>query len=244
MNKICLTIIMALMPLFAFGQTTDQIIKKLDRNQIFKTQKFKIRMIIEKGARKLTKEFYGYGMKLGEKAYIKFINPEDKGVKFLKLDDELWIYFPDADDIMKISGHMLRQGMMGSDISYQDLMETEEMLKKYSYKLLKETIVDNVKCYVVEMTAKAPDAAYARQVLYIDKNRYLPLKIEMYAKGGRLLKELRQYNIKKIGARYVPGKMTIQDKRKRNSITILEFKEIQFDISIPSKIFKKRNLKR
>ncbi len=244
MNKLPIILSVLLIPIHLYSFNADEVIKKLDRNQLFKTQKFRVKMIIEKGNRKLVKEFKGYGMKDGEKSYLKFINPEDNGVKYLKLGNELWIYFPDADDIMKISGHMLRQGMMGSDISYEDMMETEEMLKKYTFKLIKEEKLDNAMCYVVDMTAKVPDASYARQVLYVDKTRYLPLKIEMYAKGGRLLKELRQYDIKKIGARYIPWKVTIQDRRRRNSITTLEFKEVQFDVKIPSKIFRKRNLKR
>lgn len=227
-----------------YAQTADDIIKKVDDNQLFRTQKFTAVMTIEKGGRRLVKNFYGYGMKEGDKAYMKFTNPEDNGVKYLKKGDELWIYFPDADDTMKISGHMLRQGMMGSDISYEDMLETEEIKKKYSAKLLKEESVDGAQCYVVDLKSKVPDTTYERQVLYVDKERYIPMKIELYAKGGRLLKEIRQYDIKKAGKRYIPFKITIQDKRRSDSITTVVFEDIEFDINISERIFDKRNLKR
>jgi outer membrane lipoprotein-sorting protein len=233
-----------LIPSVILAQTAEQIIKKVDKNQLYVTQHFTILMTIQKGERKLIKEFYGYGMKQGEKAFLEFTNPEDRGVKYLKIDKELWIYFPDADDIMKISGHMLRQGMMGSDISYEDIMETEHIEKKYNAKRLKDRVVEGKDCFVIDLTAKVPDATYARQVAYIDKDTYVPIEVEMYAKGGRLIKKMSQSDIQRVGWRNIPKRATIQDMRKRNSKTLLEFKEIKFDAAVPERAFSKRNLKR
>ena len=233
-----------IIPLLVFAETADDIIKKVDQNQLFTTQKYKIKMIIEKGSRKLIKSFFGYGQKDGEKAFMEFTNREDMGVKYLKLDDELWIYFPDADDIMKISGHMLKQGLMGSDISYEDLLETEEMEKKYKSTLLKSESVSGKDCYVIDLNARTADASYERQILFVDKEKYVPLKIEMYARGGRLLKNMLLSDIRKMGSRFVPWKIEIQDKRRRNSKTILIFKEISYDINVPDNIFTRRSLKK
>ena len=242
MKKIILLTI--LIPSALYAQAATEIIKKVDKNQLFTTQRFRVLMTIQKGERKLIKEFYGYGMKKGEKAFLEFTNPEDRGVKYLKIDKELWIYFPDADDIMKISGHMLRQGMMGSDISYEDMLETEHIEKKYNPKRLQDRTVGGKNCFVIDLTAKVPDAIYARQVVYIAKDTYVPVEVEMYARGGRLIKKMFQSNIQRVGWRYIPQRAIIQDTRKRNSKTILEFKEIKFDVAIPRRAFSKRNLKR
>jgi outer membrane lipoprotein-sorting protein len=242
MKKIILLTI--LIPSVLSAQAATEIIKKVDKNQLFTTQRFTILMTIQKGERKLIKEFYGYGMKKGEKAFLEFTNPEDRGVKYLKIDKELWIYFPDADDIMKISGHMLRQGMMGSDISYEDMLETEHIEKKYNAKRLKDRVVNGKDCFVIDLTARVPDAIYARQVAYIAKDTYVPIEIEMYARGGRLIKKMSQSDIQRVGWRYIPQRAIIQDTRKRNSKTILEFKKIKFDVAVPGRAFSKRNLKR
>ncbi|MBN2040910.1 MAG: outer membrane lipoprotein-sorting protein [Spirochaetes bacterium] len=233
-----------LIPLIASAETADEIINKVDQNQLFITQKYKIEMTIKKGNRELAKEFFGYGQKDGDKAFMEFTNREDLGVKYLKLNDELWIYFPDADDIMKISGHMLKQGLMGSDISYEDLLETEEMKTKYESKFIKSENFDGRDCYVIEANAKVEDASYQKQILFIDKEKYIPLKIEMYAKGGRLLKNMLLSDIRKVGSRYVPWKIEIQDKRRRNSKTTLVFKEIIYDINVPENTFTRRSLKK
>ena len=233
-----------LLPSFALAETSEEIIAKVDKNRVYITQKFSSKMTITKGKTQLLKTIEGYGKKDGLKSFMWFTNPEDRGVKYLKSGKELWIYFPDADDIMKISGHMLKQGMMGSDISYEDMLETEEARKKYSSKLLKEEKFDGKDCFVVELNALVPDASYEKQIMYVDKKIYLPLKIEMYARGGRLIKTFTSTDIVNIGGRYIPKKTEIHDVRKKNSKTTIETINIIFDAPVSEDLFNKRNLKK
>jgi outer membrane lipoprotein-sorting protein len=233
-----------LLPAFALAETAEEIIAKVDKNRVYTTQKFSSRMIISKGKSQLIKTMEGYGKKEGQKSFMWFTNPEDRGVKYLKSGKELWIYFPDADDIMKISGHMLKQGMMGSDISYEDMLETEEARKKYSSKLLKEDKVDGKDCYVIELNAVVPDASYEKQIIFVDKQNFVPLKMEMFAKGGRMIKVFTQSEIINIGGRNIPKKTEIRDVRRKNSKTNIEFININFDVPLSDDFFNKRNLKR
>jgi outer membrane lipoprotein-sorting protein len=201
-------------------------------------------MTISKGKRNIIKNFYGYGQSKGDKAFMVFTNPEDRGVKYLKLNKELWIYFPDADDTMKISGHMLRQGMMGSDISYEDMLETDNLEKEYSFVLKGTKTLQGNDCYVVDLEAVVENAAYARQVIYVDKVKFLPLKLELFARGGRLLKVIEQGKIFKAGGRYLPREITIRDMRRSDSRTKIRFEKIEFDVVLPGNIFHKKNLRR
>lgn len=228
----------------AYPQSADEIIRRVDANQKFTTQKYKVEMEIRKGSRTLVKEFYGYGAQRGEKSYMEFTNPEDKGVKYLKIGDELWIYFPEADDIMKISGHMLRKGMMGSDISYEDMTRAEDFEKQYEVKLLGSETIRGHSCHVIELMAKTPDALYERRLLYIDKSRYAAVKIEMYAKGGRLIKTMELYDFFTASGRYLPRKIVIQDKRKSDTATTITFVGVEFDADLPSGVFTHSYLKR
>jgi len=238
------TILLLLIPAFLFAASGLQIVRKLDQNRGYGTQKFSMKMTIQKGKRTQVKKFVGYGKERGDKSYMEFTNVEDKGVKYLKVKDELWIYLPEADDIMKISGHMLRRGMMGSDLSYEDMMQDENFEKRYDVKLLGSERVRGVNCHKVKLTAKVKDALYAEQILYVDKKRPVALKIDMYARGGRLMKSMQQYNVKVIQGRHVAMKTTIQDKRKKNSMTTLEITGIQFNVKVPGRVFTSRYLKR
>jgi len=225
-------------------ETATNVIKQVDKNQVFVTQEFKATMIIAKGKRKLIKTFYGYSKKEGQKSFMEFTNPEDKGVRYLKIDDELWIYFPDADDSIKISGHMLRQGLMGSDISYEDMLQNDSVEEKYNCRLLPDKKVTGRECYVVELVAKKPNVTYKKQIIVVDKAWFVPLEIEMYARGGRLLKRMSQTKIKKIGARWVPMIIKIKDMRKRDSETTVIFTEVIFDKKLPKKVFTRGYLRR
>lgn len=241
------TVAVALALLFAsslWAQSARQIIKRVDQNEQFKTEKFLIEMQIKKGERVLIKKMRGYSQSQGDKSYIEFINPEDRGVKYLKIEDELWIYFPDADDIMKISGHMLRQGMMGSDISYEDMMREESLEETYDYELKGSEKVEGRECFVVELKAKVKDAKYARQVVYVDKSRYIMMKIELYAKGDRLIKTIENFDFVKISGRYLPSRTVVVDKRRKDTSTTIKIKAVKFDIKVPAKVFTHRNLKK
>lgn len=224
--------------------TAEEIIKKVDDNMVSPTQKFKARMVIKKDNRELIKTYEGYGQEEGEKFFFRFTNSEDLGVKYLKIEDELWIYFPDADDVMKISGHMLRQGMMGSDISYEDIMDLDKLREKYDSELMAEETYKDTPVYSMKLTAKADDVTYYRQDLKIDKEKFIVLKMDLYAKSGRLLKTFENSKIKKYGEKYYPTRMVVSDKRKEDSSTTMEFLEIEFDVDIPDGTFTRQNLYR
>lgn len=230
--------------LTAYALTADEIIKKVDRNQVFDSQKGRAVMIIERDGKKIVKEMKSYGVKEGNKFFVEFLNPEDKGVKYLKINNELWIYLPDADDVMKISGHMLRQGMMGSDISYEDLLSDDELQNQYKSSLVGDTNLNGVLCYDVELVATKEDVTYYKRRLLVDKERMVALQFDLFAKSGRLLKTFSQSGIEKYGDRYFPTKMVIRDMKRKDSLTSFEYKDLEFDVPMPKGIFSKQSLKK
>ena len=233
-----------MLPPLLFGMSADDIIRRVDANLVYTTQSFSAVMRVERGRRSLTKEFVGYGRQSDNAAFMEFTNPEDRGVKYLKIEDELWIYFPDADDVMKISGHMLRQGMMGSDISYEDLLENELLRNRYESTLVGMTDVAGTACYHLKLDAAGGDEAYERRVLYVDAENFVPLRIELYARGGRLLKTMEQSDVRQFGNRRVPTRIEVRDTRRRNSLTVVEFTELEFDRPVPQHVFTMRHLRR
>ncbi len=129
MKKICLSIVMifTVIPVCfsraAPSKSADEILDKIDQNMIFKTAYSEIEMIITTKNRTINKTMVSYA-RGNEKAYIEFLSPpRDKGSKILKSEDIIKVYYPSAERVMRISGHMLRRGMMGSDFSYEDMTE-------------------------------------------------------------------------------------------------------------------------
>lgn len=235
-------ILTAALPLAAI--TPQEIIRRVDRQQRAATISFAATMTITKGAQRLEKQFQGHGMDEGNRFFFTFTNPADRGVKYLRLGDNLWIYFPDADDIMRISGHMLRRGMMGSDISYEDLMQFEHLEKNYTVILAGETVHAGRPCYELLCTAKKPSLTYWRQRLLVDKERFVALRIRLYSRGDRMLKEFRRDDFRLLGDRYYSFRATIRDARQRNSRTVVTYTSVALNVPLPAGTFTRGNLRK
>ena len=124
------------------------------------------------------------------------------------------------------------------------MLESGDYKKKYQTQLLEDKVIEGNACYVIELNAKIKSASYAKQILFIDKKKYAAVKVEMYAKGGRLLKKMSLTNYKYISGKHMPMKMIIQDMRKRNSKTTINFSSIQLNVNLPGGIFTRRSLRR
>jgi len=117
------------------GITGLEILEKIDDNEFYQTIEYNGSMTIYIDDQIRTKELYTLAKSDGRKALVKFTNPEDYGTKYLMLEDELWIYFPSEEEVVKISGHMLKEGMMGSDFSYEDALEASKISEKYDVEI-------------------------------------------------------------------------------------------------------------
>jgi outer membrane lipoprotein-sorting protein len=228
----------------SFGITADDVLSSLDHNRTFGTERFHATMTVSKGQKVSVKDFTGYGQSEGNKFFMEFRNPEDKGVKYLRLDNDLWIYMPDADDTLKISGHMLRQGMMGSDLSYEDLLSGSSWRKQYAPRITGTTNIGGADCTMLELTAIDDSASYYRRVCAVDTSRNVAPLLEFYAKSGRLLKRMTQEDFRQIGSRTVAFRFSVSDLTRGDSRTVIEFTELRMDESIPADMFSKQNLRK
>jgi outer membrane lipoprotein-sorting protein len=179
-----------------------------------------------------------------KQSFTEYLSPaRDQGTKMLKLEDQLWIYSPSTDRIIQISGHMLRQSVMGSDLSYEDMMDDRKLTEIYTAKVSGNETIDGRNAYVLELTAKVTDAAYQIQKIWVDSERFVPLKQEMYAKSGQLLKRSTLSDVKHIQGRWFPTTVIYKDMLKDGSGTEFRMTDVKFDQEIPDYIFTKAALK-
>lgn len=226
-----------------FAQNAAEILDKIDKNMSSKSRILESTITIhgKRNDRTLTSKSYTEGDK---KSFTEYLSPaRDKGTKMLKLDKELWVYSPSTDRIIMISGHMLRQSVMGSDLSYEDMMDDRKLQDIYISVISGEETIDGRKCYVLKLTAKVDDVAYHSQTMLVDKERFIPLKQELFAKSGQLLKRITMSDIKKIGTHWFPMKMNYKDMLKEGNGTDWIVNSIEFDKTIPQHIFSKAGLK-
>ncbi|MFO7830116.1 MAG: outer membrane lipoprotein-sorting protein [Bacteroidales bacterium] len=245
MTKINLTIALFLVSVLTWAQKPSgkEILDKVDQNMASKSQIVTSKMIIhgQRSSRTIEAKTWTEG---DEKSFTEYLSPaREKGTKMLKLEDELWIYSPSTDRIIKISGHMLRQSVMGSDLSYEDMMENSELLENYDAAVVDSEEIDGRECWILELHANSDDVNYQIRKIWVDKTRFLPLKEELYAKSGKLLKKTELSDVKQIGNRWYPMQIVFKDMLKKGDGTEFIVDEIIFNQPIDDYIFSKASLK-
>ncbi len=214
----------------------EELLRRVDANQAFGSIEYSGRMEIVSGGKTRVKTMRASA--LGDsKALVEFTNPEDRGVRMLKVGKELWMYFPKENDTVKISGHLLKEGMMGSDLSYEDALESDALLEKYSAAVLRAEDLEGRPCWVVELKAKTPTANYDRRLVWVDRERFVGLRGEMYARSGKLLKTTRVLELSRIGGRWFPVSSEIESALKKGSKTVVTMSELKLDAAIPASRF-------
>ncbi len=228
----------------ANGQpSADEILKKVEKNMSSENRIFESSMIIhgKRSNRTITSRSYSVGDK---KSFTEYLSPaREQGTKMLKLENQLWIYSPSTDRTIQISGHMLRQSVMGSDLSYEDMMDDRKLTDVYTATVTGNEEVDTRKCFVLELRAKVTDVAYHSRKMWIDTERFIPLKEELFAKSGQLLKRTILSNVKLIQGRWFPMTIVYKDILKEGEGTKFSITSMKFNQPIPDYIFTKAALK-
>jgi outer membrane lipoprotein-sorting protein len=221
----------------------DEILKKVDRNMFSDTKIIVSRMVIhgERGSRTVEAKSWQRGAK---ESFSEFLAPiREKGTKMLKLQDMLWTYTPSTDRTVLISGHMLRQSVMGSDLSYEDMMEDPHLPNLYSASISGEEVVGGRACWVLDLAAKVEEIAYYTRKVWVDKERYLFLKENLYAKSGKLLKTVVVRDVMEVQKRWVANSILYKDVLKEGEGTEFLVDSVTFDADIPKYLFSKAALK-
>ena len=247
-------LVIGLLAVKAYAITGEEIIKRVDANMTFATARTESKMVIhvDNDVREKTMLSYDKGRNTG---YAEFLSPaRDKGVKYLKIEDNMWMYLPSVDKIIKISGAMLRQSMMGSDFSYEDALESTKLLEKYSATLVsEETIPVTFKeggklgtkqrvCYVVNLVAKVKEITYYHRMVWVDKLLFVPVKEDLFAMSGKKLKEMTMGDVQRFGSRYYPLYMTMSNLLRQNSRTEMFTTKAEFDVYVDPTYFTQSKL--
>ena len=234
---------------FLLGQSYDrlvqEIIQAMDDNLNAKSRILTSKMIVHgrRSSRTIESKNWVVGI---DKAFTEYLSPpREAGTKMLKDGDKLWTYSPQTDRVIQISGHMLRQSVMGSDMSYNDMMEDRPLVELYEATLEGSVEIDGRGHWIMLLEAKVKGLSYPMRRAWIDKEYLLPMKEELYAKSGKLLKTSTMDGIKKVQGRWFPSRFVFKDELKRNSKgTEWVIDKIEFDVNIPNSRFSKALLRK
>ena len=235
--------IFSVFPLFAQTPSAAELLSRVDNNETFDTIEYEGEMIIEYQNRRYVKSMKAWA-KENSDSFIEFFNPEDRGTKYLRKGGRLYVYTPDKEGVTLISGHMLKESMMGSDMSYEDTIDNATLSSRYNPVLLGEETLNERQAWALELTAKNRTESYPKRKLWIDTETGDLLRYELFALSGAVLKEYNLLKVEVINGKRFPVESEMRDLLRRGSRTVFVMKNVILDKPIPDSVFSQRNLER
>ena len=252
-----LLLCMGLMPMAAMAQETpvatdeaalpdiEELLGTLNETLNFETRSARFTMTVVNPRR--TKEYVIESFSRGlDESVMEYLEPaRERGTRYLRRGDELWMYLPRIERTQKISGHMLRQGMGGSDMSYEDMTSNTDWRVDYTGEVLGIEALEGRDHYKVQLTAKNEDVTYAKRVLWIDVETRIPTKQELYALSGMLVKRWEMSDVRTLeDGRHYPFTMRIQDTLRDGTYTTITTDSLDLGVAIEDEVFSMRWLER
>jgi len=184
----------------------------------------------------------------GDKSLSLFKEPRDvSGTAMLTfthgLDpDDQWLYLPALKRVKRISSKNQSGPFMGSEFAFEDLGSQE--IEKYTYKYLRdEACGEGLECYVSERYPEYDNSGYSRQITWIDKDEYRPLKIEFYDRKNSPLKTL-EFSAYKEYQGYWRADQFRMENHQTGKKTILNWHDYDFGVDLNERDFNQNALKR
>jgi len=223
--------------------TAASLLAHVDNNEIYSTIEYDGDIIIEHGGRRYVKTLKAWG-RGNTHSFIEFTNPEDRGTRYLRRDGRLFVYSPDTEEVMLISGHMLKESMMGSDMSYEDTINNETLSSRYDHVITGSEIINGRDTWVLELAARKRTESYPKRKLWIDKENSDLVRYELFALSGVKLKEYTLKRVDVIGGKRFPVEGEMRDLMRRDSRTTFVMRNVVLDRPIADSVFSQRNLER
>lgn len=228
--------IIALNNLTAAELTGDQIMSKVDELMNSNSSKYLADITVvrpEKDNRTSRIQVYIRGT---DRVLVRYLAPvQEKGQGYLRLGDDSWLYLPNANKSIRVSG---RQSMQGSDLSNDDILKIK-LTQDYSAKLIGTEFYDGESNYLLDLTAKNSAVTYGKMKYWVRQSDFIPTKTEYYAFSGKLLKTMTYGQIMEIGGKVRPTKMEIFSELRKGYSTVFSILEADYTVENPESIFTK-----
>jgi hypothetical protein len=230
---------------WAFAQNAHEILESmidLTRGEVAYSE---IRMEVVRP--RFTREISLRSWSLGnDYSLILITSPaRDKGIAYLKRGSEVWNWVPTIDRTIKLPPAMMGQSWMGSDFTNNDLVRDNAVLEDYYSKILGKEWAEGYECYILELIPKESSAVvFSRVLLWISTQYFFQVKSEQYGESGMLVNRILFSDIKELGGRKMPSKVTLIPVDKKGHSTILFHEAIDFSPRIDERFFTLQNLKR
>jgi outer membrane lipoprotein-sorting protein len=150
--------------------------------------------------------------------------------------DDQWIFLPALNRVKRIASTEGSGSFMGSDFTYNDMASTTYDTTEANHTLLGEESIDGRAAYKIKSVPYKP-TGYVQTVIWVDKEHYLPLRVEFYEKDpNKVTKVLATEQLVKMEGKWITNVVTMTTLATNHS-TKVEILQAKYDIPINSGYF-------
>ena len=222
----------------------DTIIDKIDR--LFRSDtswsKFEMRIETPDWQRTLSMEGWSEGL---DKTFIRILTPKkEAGTATLRIENEMWNYFPKINKVMKVPPSMMMGSWMGSDFTNDDIVKESSMKEDYTASLIRPVGAEEGFYYAEFIPKEDSPIVWGRIVVKVRRQDYIPVREEFYDEKGTLMRIMELKDIKPLGGKTIPAVMELIPLNKEGHRTIVTYTDAEFDLELPGDVFSLRNLQK
>lgn len=221
------------------AESAEDLLRQVDALYRASTSEARIRMqiVTPNWERTLEMQVWSQGM---ENTFIRILAPKkDRGVATLKLEAEMWNYFPKIDKVIKVPPSMMMSSWMGSDFTNDDLVKEASLADDYVV-----TREDADGTIALTLTPKEQTVTvWAKIEVVVDAETLLPLEQSYYNERGEKVRVMQFLETKDFGGRELPSKLEMVPLNKEGYKTVIYYDDLQLDVTLDEDIFTWRNLK-
>lgn len=168
---------------------------------------------------------------------------KEKGIRTLRLESNLWNYFPKLRRTVSVSSSMLLSSWMGSDFTNDDILKASSMSEDYDHKFDKVSKVENNTLRVIVNTAKSNSKVmWPKIITYSSEADCLPRMYRYYDKEGKLRRTLTLSEVKTFEGHKVPTKWVMNPEDDKSKQTTILYKDIKFNMKFDADHFSQSKL--
>jgi len=212
------------------------------------TRYFEVEMVLEdKHGNQRHRELVSYSKDYGElmKTYLEFTEPADiRGTRFLSWenaagDDTQYLYLPALGRARRIVSSQKRVRFVNTDYTYEDMQRRHP--DKDRHRFLGHDYYNGYHCYVIESRPKKGTSQYSKRIFWIDRERFVVVRVDFFGKKGRKCKEFRVAKLKKIDGVWTALETVMKDLNEPHT-TYMNIRHAEYNKEIGDAFFSLHNL--
>jgi outer membrane lipoprotein-sorting protein len=223
--------------------TIDEVVEAVDR--LFRSDSsygdVEMTIVTPNWTRTLRMDIWTRGM---DETFVRVTAPKkDAGTATLRVDTQMWNYFPKIDKVMKIPPSMMMGSWMGSDFTNDDIVKESSLIEDYVARFVDGGDAEDAT--VIELVPKEETVTvWGRIVVTVRTSDLIPLRQDFYDENGNMMRRMVLSDVRTFDDRRIPSTLEVVPMNKEGRKTIVRYVTARFDQETEDDVFSLRNLRR